>query len=275
MASNTTAAAAVPSMKVLLLGDSGVGKSCLMLRFANDTVSEDTASTIGIDFRVKQLVLRGSPAGGADDAGSGSDAEEPDAAAGPAVVNVQIWDTAGQERFRTLTSSYYRNCHGIILVYSAVSRSSFEGVKHWLQEAQAYTAGRDVAMLLVENKIDLVTGATDAEKGNAGRVESMQALDSAAAEGAAKAAGGGLIGDEDPADAVPVEEADAFAREHRMLHLRCSAKTREGVAAAFEEVARRVAESPSFLAASGGKPLGAVDLARGGDEDDSAGGCGC
>ncbi|GAB1202221.1 GTP-binding protein of the rab [Aspergillus pseudonomiae] len=84
--------------KLLLIGDSGVGKSCLLLRFADDTYTESYISTIGVDF----------------------------------------WDTAGQERFRTITSSYYRGAHGICVVYDVTDMDSFNNVKQWLQEIDRY-----------------------------------------------------------------------------------------------------------------------------------------
>ena len=87
--------------KVLLIGDSGVGKSSILLRFTDDTFEEQMASTIGVDFRVKTVALGGK------------------------ACKLTIWDTAGQERFRTLTSSYYRGAHGIILVYDVNDRDSF------------------------------------------------------------------------------------------------------------------------------------------------------
>lgn len=83
--------------KILLIGDAGVGKSSILLRFTDDSFEEQMSSTIGVDFRVKTVTVGGQK------------------------VKLTIWDTAGQERFRTLTSSYYRGCHGIILVFDVVS----------------------------------------------------------------------------------------------------------------------------------------------------------
>jgi len=118
--------------KILLIGDSGVGKSCLLLRFADDTYTESYISTIGVDFKIRTIEHKGK------------------------VVKLQIWDTAGQERFRTITSSYYRGAHGIIVVYDVTDQVSFNNTKQWLQEIDRY-ACENVNKMLVGNKADLTT----------------------------------------------------------------------------------------------------------------------
>lgn len=118
--------------KLLVVGDSGVGKSCLLLRFADDTYSESFISTLGVDFKIRTMENGGEK------------------------VKLQIWDTAGQERFRTIVSSYYRGAHGIILVYDVTDRASFQNVQTWMTEISKYTKG-PVNTMLVGNKCDLTS----------------------------------------------------------------------------------------------------------------------
>merc|ERR1719198_1000349 len=111
--------------KILLIGDAGVGKSSILLRFTDDAFEEHLASTIGVDFKVKTVQLGGK------------------------TVKLTIWDTAGQERFRTLTSSYYRGCHGIIVVFDVNERETFDNLPHWLEELELYTTTKFASKLLV------------------------------------------------------------------------------------------------------------------------------
>ena len=118
--------------KFLLVGDSGAGKSCLLLRFTDDTYTEAYISTIGIDFKIRTIDLDGK------------------------ITKMQMWDTAGQERFRTITSSYYRGAHGIIIVYDVTNQTSFNNVKDWLREIDQYACA-NVNRILVGTKSDLTT----------------------------------------------------------------------------------------------------------------------
>merc|ERR1711977_10240 len=120
--------------KLLMIGDSGVGKSSILLRFVDDRFDEASMDpTIGVDFKVKMYNV------------PGEDRK----------LKLTIWDTAGQERFRTLTSAYYRGAHGIILVYDVGSRESFEALQHtWLKEVSLYCTYPDAVKLLIGNKID-------------------------------------------------------------------------------------------------------------------------
>jgi len=118
--------------KVLIIGDSGVGKSQMLLRFADDMFKDDSEATIGVDFKICTREVDGK------------------------IVKLQIWDTAGQERFRTITSSYYRGAHGIIVVYDVSDKTSFLHIQGWMQEIEKY-AIPGTTRLLVGNKCDLVS----------------------------------------------------------------------------------------------------------------------
>ncbi|XP_055337334.1 ras-related protein Rab-18-like isoform X2 [Paramacrobiotus metropolitanus] len=120
----------ITTLKLLIIGESGVGKSSLLLRFTDDTFDPELAATIGVDFKVKSLNANGN------------------------VVKLAIWDTAGQERFRTLTPSYYRGAQGVILVYDVTSKSSFQKLEMWLGEVDSYANKPGMVKMLVANKID-------------------------------------------------------------------------------------------------------------------------
>ncbi|GAU87233.1 hypothetical protein RvY_00116 [Ramazzottius varieornatus] len=122
-------------VKLLLIGDSGVGKSCLLLRFADDAYNESYISTIGVDFKIRTIKLEDK------------------------TIKMQIWDTAGQERFRTIVSSYYRGAHGIIVVYDVTESLTFQNIRHWFDEIDRY-AYENVNKLIVGNKSDLFTRRT-------------------------------------------------------------------------------------------------------------------
>jgi small GTP-binding protein len=114
-------------LKLLLVGDTAVGKSSLLLRFTDGSFDTDVQATIGVDFKVKMMRVSGK------------------------VVKATIWDTAGQERFRTLTSSYYRGAHGVVLVYDVTRPETFRRLSQWLSEVENYSpaGGKAVVKLLV------------------------------------------------------------------------------------------------------------------------------
>lgn len=115
--------------KLLMIGDSGVGKSSLMNRFSDNLFNETYINTIGVDFKIRTIELNGK------------------------VVKLQIWDTAGQERFRTIVSSYYRGAHGIMIVFDITDRDSFANVNMWIEEIKKYTTSH-VKNILIGNKTD-------------------------------------------------------------------------------------------------------------------------
>ncbi|KAK9993794.1 hypothetical protein SO802_023497 [Lithocarpus litseifolius] len=128
--SNSTTAEFDYLFKLLLIGDSGVGKSTLLLSFTSNTF-EDLSPTIGVDFKVKHVSLGGKK------------------------LKLAIWDTAGQERFRTLTSSYYRGAQGIIMVYDVTRRETFTNLSDiWAKEIDLYSTNQDCIKMLVGNKVD-------------------------------------------------------------------------------------------------------------------------
>ncbi|CAB4064401.1 RAB18 [Lepeophtheirus salmonis] len=142
---------------LLIIGESGVGKSSLLLRFTEDAFDPDHSATIGVDFKVKTLTVQG---------------------------NRPIWDTAGQERFRTLTPSYYRG-----------------GQENWLNELDTYATNHDIVKMLRKR-------------------------------------------------AISKEEGQKCARKHRMMFIESSAKTREGVQLAFEELVENIIQTPELWEAS-------------------------
>lgn len=119
--------------KILLVGDTGVGKSSLLVRYCDNKFDENQVSTIGVDFKVKTLDMNGRR------------------------IQLAIWDTAGQERYRTLTSSYYRGAHGVILVYDATNRQSFSNLKYWLGEIQSQSTYSSAVRLLLSSKAEMGT----------------------------------------------------------------------------------------------------------------------
>uniref|UniRef100_A0A183BK99 Ras-related protein Rab-43 n=1 Tax=Globodera pallida TaxID=36090 RepID=A0A183BK99_GLOPA len=135
--------------KVVLIGDMGIGKTCVVQRFKNGTYIEKQGTTIGVDFTMKTLMVEGKR------------------------IKLQIWDTGGQERFRTITQSYYRSANGIILCYDLTCPESFMSLQRWIDDVSKF-AVPNVAKILVGTKADLVEeqGATTA---SSDRVDTLEA----------------------------------------------------------------------------------------------------
>lgn len=168
------------TLKILIIGESGVGKSSLLLRFTDDLFDPQLSATIGVDFKVKTLTVEGNK------------------------TKLAIWDTAGQERFRTLTPSYYRGAQGAILVYDVSSRETFTKLDNWLNELETFANKPDIVKMLVANKIDKANRE------------------------------------------VTKDEGLKFARKHSMLFIEASAKTKEGVQIAFEELVEKILQTPGL-----------------------------
>lgn len=116
--------------KIVLIGDSAVGKSNLLARFARDEFYPNSKSTIGVEFQTQRLEIKGKE------------------------IKAQIWDTAGQERFRAVTSAYYRGAVGALLVYDISRRQTFDSIGRWLNELHTHS-DMNVVSILVGNKLDL------------------------------------------------------------------------------------------------------------------------
>ncbi|XP_014667458.1 PREDICTED: ras-related protein Rab-18-B-like [Priapulus caudatus] len=178
--------ALLTTLKILIIGESSVGKSSLLLRFTDETFDPDLQPTIGVDFKVKTITIDNNR------------------------CKLAIWDTAGFERFRTLTPSYYRGAQGVILVYDISSRQSFERLGTWLAELDMFSSRANVVKMLVGNKNDR---------------EREREVERAAGV--------------------------AFARKHSMLFIEASAKTRDGVQCAFEELVEKIVQTPGLWEATG------------------------
>jgi Ras-related protein Rab-18 len=193
-----------PSVKILVNGESGVGKSSLLQRYTLGSFDEHIPATIGVDFRVARL---NNPLG---DEQTDGDCSSSSSSSRLGSVSLQIWDTAGQEKFKSLSASYYRNAAAALFVYDVTSRESFNALKRWMDDTTTH-CGPGVVMMLVANKIDLLSTVSN---------------DFTAEE---------------------LSKAQEFARDHQMSYCRCSAKTKEGVAHAFEHVARLACQKPEFM----------------------------
>ena len=117
--------------KIVLIGDTCVGKSCILVRFSDDVFVENYVTTIGVDFRFKTMIVKNK------------------------IAKIQIWDTAGQERYRSITTAYYRGAAAIIICCDSTNKESFYNINNWIEEISKYT-DKDVDKLVLMNKCDLV-----------------------------------------------------------------------------------------------------------------------
>ncbi|UJR25314.1 hypothetical protein I4U23_006665 [Adineta vaga] len=200
----------IATLKILIIGESGVGKSCLLLRFTDDRFDVEMAATIGVDFKVKQLTVDGNR------------------------VKLAIWDTAGQERFRTLTPGYYRGAQGAILVYDVCNRDSFRQLDRWIVELDTFSTKMNIIKMLVGNKID--------------REDERQ---------------------------VTRDEGARFARKHSMLFIEASARTREGVQIAFEELVQKIIQTPTLWQNEQKSKENTINPNDNDNSDESSQGCTC
>ena len=114
-------------IKLLIIGNSGVGKTCILLQFSEGNFTTSHLTTIGIDFKIKTVDVDGKQ------------------------IKLQIWDTAGQERFRTITQTYYKNAMGIVLAYDVTDENSYNDISKWMQQIDTH-ASENVAKILIGNK---------------------------------------------------------------------------------------------------------------------------
>lgn len=121
------------NVKIVIIGESGVGKTSLMSKFVSNTFSEQTQPTIGCDIQNKTMLVDGRK------------------------VDVRLWDTAGCERFQTMLPLYYRGCHGAILVYDVTRRETFNKLRDWLVELENNLTNDNAIVMIIGNKIDKVS----------------------------------------------------------------------------------------------------------------------
>ncbi|KAI1433522.1 rab protein [Xylaria sp. CBS 124048] len=200
MVPNTKSSAsedALPVLKILLIGPSGAGKSA----YCEDLFDpESSTATIGIDFKTKKIEVRGKS------------------------YKLNIFDTAGQERFRTLSTSYYRGAHGVILVYDISNKQSFASMEKWVDEARS-NASPEAVLYLVGSKLD-------------------------------KAAAGNR--------AVSVDQGEAFAEAQGAAGFcEISSKLRENVSRPFVEIVERIVQKPHLIAEATARSSRPVDFEKG------------
>ncbi|RDY02913.1 Ras-related protein RABE1c [Mucuna pruriens] len=199
-------------IKLLLIGDSGVGKSCLLLRFSDGSFTTSFITTIGIDFKIRTIELDGKR------------------------IKLQIWDTAGQERFRTITTAYYRGAMGILLVYDVTDEASFNSkvpscclslkfanLYTTLQTLKAFPSGIFIQLLLISDIRNWIRNIEQHASDNVNKI---------------------LVGNKADMDeskrAVPTSKGQALADEYGIKFFETSAKTNLNVEEVFFSIARDI-----------------------------------
>ena len=188
--------------KFVLIGDTCTGKSCLLVRFADDEFQENYVTTIGVDFRFRTLQINKS------------------------TVRLQIWDTAGQERYRTITKAYYKGADGILVVFDLTDKESFNNVDSWLKEIEKH-CGTDVSVIVLANKCDVgqkKSSGVDGGKAPANKEEYYQEEEE----------------DEEQEREIEVTDEDiaAFEQSHNLKVMKTSAKFGTGVDESFLEMTK-------------------------------------
>jgi Ras-related protein Rab-8A len=129
------------TLKILTIGESGVGKTCVLLRYTDNKFIKTHLTTIGIDYKAKTISIGGK------------------------TIRLKIWDTAGQERFKNITQQYYKNADGILLVFDVSDRNSYEKVREWMKQIQLYCVKETIGMVLIGNKCDVENREVSFEDG--------------------------------------------------------------------------------------------------------------
>lgn len=216
-------------IKIILVGDSGVGKSNLLLRWTKNEFNPQSTATIGVEFATQTIKIRKKKNSNNENNESDENANDDDSY----IVKVQIWDTAGQERYKAVTSAYYRGAYGALLVYDITSSQSFEDAAMWLHEIRDNTGEGGAAE---DNIVD--SSDTKLEEG-------IDVI---------------LVGNKSDLDklrTVTIEEAAEFAKNENLYFLETSTKTSENVNKAFYTLVEQVVSKMA---------VGAIDKSRSSSE---------
>ncbi|CAI4045095.1 Rab family GTPase YPT52 SKDI_11G2250 [Saccharomyces kudriavzevii IFO 1802] len=192
--------------KLVLLGDSSVGKSSIVHRFVKDTFDELRESTIGAAFLSQSITIHPNDGNGAKDV----------------VIKFEIWDTAGQERYKSLAPMYYRNANAALVVYDITQEDSLQKARNWVDELKNKVGDDDLVIYLLGNKVDLcqdMPGSETIPELNEGE------------------------DDEQKVRAISTEEAKQYAQEQGLLFREVSAKTGDGIKEIFQEIGEKLYDS--------------------------------